>query len=984
MPAPSPPHATYRLQFSRDFSFRDAERLVPYLHALGVSHIYASPYLKARAGSSHGYDITDYNALNPEIGDAADFDAMVAALVRHDMGQILDIVPNHMGIGRADNAWWLDVLEWGQSSPYADYFDIGWNAPNPHLQDKLLLPILGDHYGAILEAAELLPAFDAQEGSFSVWYHEHRFPLAPRTYPAILAAASGGEKLASLAAAFRQLPRATAGKRTRAAMRARAGELKRELACAAAAEPELCAAIDRALQHLRGVSGDPSSFLPLHRLLERQHYRLAYWRVAADEINYRRFFDINELAGVRMERAEVFETAHRLVLQLFAEGKIDGVRIDHIDGLSDPLQYCTRLRQRMSEACGGRVWPYLLVEKILAQHEALRSEWPIDGGTGYRALNLINGLFVDGRAERAIDRAYGRFIGRHVDFDAVLYDCKKHVMDTMLAGELQVLAVALDAISEANWRTRDFTLTSLKAVIREVVACFPVYRTYVTERGAGTEDRRDIDWAVALARRRSQSRETTIFDFIHGALTTDIARKRPRTFNRRAVIEFAMKFQQFTGPVTAKAMEDTAFYRYTRLISLNEVGSDPRRFGTTVAAFHHLNQECAKLWPHTMVTTATHDTKRGEDVRARINALTEFPAEWGRRLRRWSTLNKGARSELDGAPAPSADDEYLLYQTLVGAWPMELAGPDEPAALPLERFRERIAAYMIKAVREAKQISNWTTPNIEYESILSAFVQRILDPSRSRAFFADLQAFSARIALPGMINSLAQAVLKLTIPGVPDIYQGCELWDLNLVDPDNRRPVDFSARAAALAGLPTVTDGADGKAATAVAALLDRWRNGRIKLHVQHALLAERRRRPSLFGEGGYVALSATGAQAEHIIAFARIKDAAAIAVAVPRLVASLGAGDGRMPIGDVWMEGALACPPMVAGREWMNILTGEVLRPHLDGGQELWNARDIFATLPVAALVVREDADRSGSDASEPGRASRAIADRRGPARDG
>jgi malto-oligosyltrehalose synthase len=956
MPGPAPPCATYRLQFSRDFTFRDAEQLVPYLHALGVSHIYASPYLKARSGSSHGYDITDYNALNPEIGDAADFDAMVAALARHGMGQILDIVPNHMGIGRADNTWWLDVLEWGRGSPYADYFDIGWNAPNPNLSGKLLLPFLGDHYGAVLEAAELVPAFDAEEGSFSVWYHEHRFPLAPHTYTGILAAAASGgdEKLANLAAEFQQLRAASAGKRTRAAMRARAGDLKQELARVVAAGPRLRSAIDRALQHLRGVSGDPPGFIPLHRLLERQHYRLAYWRVAADEINYRRFFDINELAGVRMELAEVFETAHRLVLRLFAEGKIDGLRIDHIDGLFDPLQYCTRLQRRLSEARGNDERPYLVVEKILAQHESLRSDWPIDGGTGYRALNLINGLFVDGRAERAIDRAYGRFIGRHPDFDRVLYECKKQVMDTMLAGELQVLAVALDAISEANWRTRDFTLAGLRAAIREVVACFPVYRTYVTERGASAEDRRDIDWAVVLARRRSQDRETTIFDFIHGALTTDIARKRARTFNRRAVVSFAMKFQQFTGPVTAKAMEDTAFYRYTRLLSLNEVGGDPRRFGTTVAAFHHHNQERARLTPHTMVASATHDTKRGEDMRARINVLTEFPAEWGRRLRRWSMLNKSAKSELDGAPVPSADDEYLLYQTLVGAWPMELVGPDEPAALPLERFRDRIAAYLIKAVRETKQISNWATPNIEYETLLLAFVQRVLDPNRSRAFFTDLQAFATRIALPGMVNALAQAVLKLTIPGVPDIYQGCECWDFNLVDPDNRRPVDFAARAAALSGLKTATDRAGRAATTTVAMLLDQWPDGRIKFYLQHALLAERRRQPLLFNDGSYLPLAVTGAHAGHIVAFARAKDDAAIVVVVPRLVVSLGAGEGRMPVGDVWTDSAVVCQPALAGRAWTNLLTSDVLVPYVDSGQELLKARDVFAGLPVATLIAR------------------------------
>ena len=955
MPTPSPPCATYRLQFSRNFTFRDAERLVPYLHALGVSHIYASPYLKARSGSSHGYDITDYNALNPEIGDADDFDALVAALARHDIGQIFDIVPNHMGVGRADNAWWLDVLEWGQASPYAGYFDIGWDAPKPHLRGKVLLPFLGDHYGAILEAGELVPAFDENEGSFSIWYHEHRFPLAPHSYAIILAAAGGGNNaLTQSAAAFRGLRSAAAARRARAAMRARAAELKKELAEVAAAEPELRMAIDRAVRSLRGVRDEPSSFVPLHRLLERQHYRLAYWRVAADEINYRRFFDINELAGVRMEQAGVFETAHRLVLRLIAEGKIDGLRIDHVDGLFDPLQYCKRLHARIADSSGGRT-PYLLVEKILAQHEALRRDWPIDGETGYQTLNVINGLFVDGRAERAMDRVYRRFIGRQLDFDTVVYECKKQVMDTMLAGELEVLAVELDRISEANWRTRDFTLSSLKAAIREVVACFPVYRTYVTERGPSAEDRRDIDWAVAFARRRSESRETTIFDFIHGALTTDIVRKRRRTFNRRAVVSFAMKFQQFTGPVAAKALEDTAFYRYTRLLSLNEVGGDPRRFGTTIAAFHHLNHEHAKSWPRTMVTTATHDTKRGEDVRARINVLTEFPAEWGRRIRRWSTLNRRAKSEVEGTPAPSADDEYLLYQTLVGAWPIELLGSEEPGALPLDEFRKRVEAYMIKAVREAKMISNWATPNIEYEAALSAFVQRLLDPERSPAFVADLQAFATRVALPGMVNSLAQAVLKLTIPGVPDIYQGCEFWDLNLVDPDNRRPVDFASRAAALADLESLVGRASGGMSQAVVILLDQWPEGRIKHHVQTTLLKARRRWPMLFGDGAYTALSATGEHADNVIAFARSRDAAAIAVVVPRLVVGLGGGEGRMPLGEVWTDGAVVCPPPLADRGWTNILTGETVALHGEGTQQVWRMRELFAILPGAALIASE-----------------------------
>jgi (1->4)-alpha-D-glucan 1-alpha-D-glucosylmutase len=940
------------LQFSRDFTFRDAERLVPYLHALGVSHIYASPYLKARAGSSHGYDVTDYNALNPEVGSETDFDAMVAALARNGMGQILDIVPNHMGVGGADNVWWLDVLEWGQASPYADFFDICWNAPKPDLRGKVLLPFLGDHYGAVLEAGELVPCFNEREGSFSVWSDEHKFPLAPHTYAMVLAAANGGGKtLDDLTAEFRKLKPATAPGRARVATRARAGALKRELARLAAGDLELRAGVDRAIRTLSGAKGDPASFLPLHRLLERQHYRLACWRVAADEINYRRFFDIDELAGIRIEQAEAFEAAHRLVLRLLAEGKIDGVRIDHVDGLYDPLQYYERLLARIADDSGGDARPYVVVEKILAQHEPLRRDWPVAGSTGYDALNLINGVFVDGRAERAIDRVYRRFIGRHLDFDTVLHECKKHVMDTAVASELEMLAVELDRISEENWNTRDFTLAGLRAAIREVAACFPVYRTYIAERGPSLEDRRDIDWAVGLARKRHTSLETTIFDFIHGALTTDIVRKRQRAFNRRAVVGFAMKFQQFTGPVTAKALEDTAFYRYTRLLSLNEVGGDPRRFGTTITAFHRLNEQRAKLWPHTMVATATHDTKRGEDARVRINVLTEFPEEWDRRLRRWSALNRRAKSEVDGVLAPSPDDEYLLYQTLVGAWPIELLAPDEPAALALERFRERVNAYMIKAAREGKQSSSWATPNTEYETALSNFVRRILDRDHSYSFVIDLQAFATRVALPGMVNSLAQAVLKLTIPGIPDIYQGCELWDLNLVDPDNRRPVDFTRRSAALDMMrrPPAARRAG------IAAMLRTWHDGNIKLFTTAELLAERRRRPLLFSDGAYTALDATGERAENLLAFTRTRDEAAIAVVAPRLVVSLGAGEGRMPIGDAWTDSAVICPPTLAGRRWTNVFTGEVVAVHDERQDHVWKARDLFGDLPIAALTAFE-----------------------------
>ncbi|MGH6990412.1 MAG: malto-oligosyltrehalose synthase, partial [Stellaceae bacterium] len=734
--------------------------------------------------------------------------------------------------------------------------------------------------------------------------------------------------------------------RARAETRTRAEALKAALARKVGEDPALRATIDRALRHFSGVKGDRSSFVPLHRLLEGQHYRLAYWRVAADEINYRRFFDINELAGVRVEKPDVFKTVHGLVLRLVAEGKIDGLRIDHIDGLYDPEEYCRRLADRLDEVSTVPGARYLVVEKILARHETRRREWPIAGTTGYDALNLLNGLFVEGRAERAVNRVYRRFIGRALDLDEVIYDAKRLVMDTLLAGELEVLTAGLDRISEASWHTRDFTFAGLKAALREVVACFPVYRTYVTERGTAADDRRDIDWAVAQARRKSTSGETTIFDFVHDALTADIAYRAPHVFPREAVINFAMKFQQLTGPVTAKAVEDTAFYRYTRLLSLNEVGGDPGRFAVTRAAFHHLNRDRQRHWPHTMIATATHDTKRGEDARARLDVLTEFPAEWGQRLRRWSVLNRSAKSAVDGVPAPSADDEFLLYQTLLGAWPMAFLGEKEPDATPLATFRDRIAGYMVKAVREAKLNSRWATPNLAYEAALEAFIERLLDPARSAGFFADLQNFATRIALPGMINGLAQLVLKLTVPGVPDIYQGGEFWDLNLVDPDNRRAVDFAARAAALAALPAPGDSA------AVAALLDAWPDGRIKLHLAAALLRARRERPLLFAAGGYLPLQTRGEFGRRLCAFARRHDESAMVVIVPRLVVGLGAGQGRMPVGSAWTDSMIVAPASLAARGWSNLLSGERVLLAGDGEDRGWRAHEMFRTLPVAVLI--------------------------------
>lgn len=988
-PTPSPgsipsdtPIATYRFQFNREFTFRDAERLIPYLHALGVSHLYASPYLKARSGSTHGYDIIDHNALNPELGDDDDFEALVSALRRHGMGQIVDFVPNHMGVGMADNEWWLDVLEWGSSSPFAKYFDIDWDPAKPELRGKVLLPVLGDHYGEALERGELQLRFEAEQGSFSVWYHGHRFPIAPRRYARILDAAldeiqrdlpgGGVDELRRLVAAFRGLRTGEIPLRHRPAERQRAIELKGALADLCRHDPAVSAAIARAVALFNGTPGEPRSFEPLHRLLEAQSYRLAFWRVAADEINYRRFFDINDLAGLRIELPELLERTHQLVFRLIAEGKVHGLRIDHVDGLYDPREYCERIQERYRDIRGAAVTAsasalgaagtaarsadeqpmlFLVVEKILAQHERLREDWPIAGTTGYEFVNLANGLFVDPAGERPLDRIYRRFIGERVSFDAVLYAAKKQVMGNILASELTVLASDLARISESNWRTRDFTLSGLREALKEVVACFPVYRTYVTDRGASAEDRRDIDWAVGQARKRHALPDSSIFDFIHDALTTDLVRGARHGYSRRAVIRFAMKFQQYTGPVMAKGLEDTSFYRYNRLISLNEVGGDPRRFGVSVAAFHHVTQERARRWPATMLTTATHDTKRGEDVRARIDVLSEIPREWGRRVRRWARMNRRNKRDSDGRPAPTANDEYLIYQTILGAWPMELLDRDPLDPEAVAAFRERCVAYAIKAVREGKQNSSWSNPDPDYEEAMTGFVRQILDSTRTNPFLADFLPFQRRVAILGMLNGLSQTVLKLTLPGVPDIYQGGEMWDLNLVDPDNRRPVDYDRRIDALNRLrQSFPD--DGPASPDdVASLLKTWPDGRVKLYVVWRLLTLRNHHPELFRSGGYQPLATTGAAADHVCAFAREGKGITLVVIVPRLLAGLiGEPEGLRPGHVSWNDTAVALPSAWNGGAFRAVFTGE----HFAAG-----ARDeglpldvLLAHFPVAVLI--------------------------------
>jgi (1->4)-alpha-D-glucan 1-alpha-D-glucosylmutase len=696
--------------------------------------------------------------------------------------------------------------------------------------------------------------------------------------------------------------------------------------------------MDAAAAAFSGTEGDAESFRPMHTLMERQFYRLAYWRVAADEINYRRFFNINELAGVRMENRALFEKSHALVGRMIAEGRLDGLRLDHIDGLFDPAAYCRHLQSFASaQRPGGtpdQVPFYIVVEKIVAHHEALRPNWPIAGTTGYEFANLANSLFVDPAGAEGCARAYADFAGPVPPLDEAVLAAKDVVVDTMLASELAVLADELDRISERHWNTRDFARRRLREALKAVVRQFPVYRTYVSGRGVSAEDRRDLDWAVGRAKRAWHGADREILDFVHEALTGDLARRGP-PFRRADVLRFAMHFQQYTGPVMAKSLEDTAFYRYHRLIALNEVGGDPRQFGVSVAAFHHANRERARHWPHSMLATSTHDTKRGEDARLRIDVISEIPEEWGRRAARWSELNRALRREVDGAPAPSRNDEYLLHQTLLGAWPADFIA-NAPDGDALSRFAGRVQQFLLKAMREAKLESSWENPNQAYEEAALAFARELLERSPN-PFLADFSDFAARAARFAMLSGISQTVLRLTAPGVPDTYQGAEAWNYSLVDPDNRAPVDF-------AGLQRLAGRAQNDAPTEAMA---RWTDGSLKLRLTATLLNLRRAFTELFLGGSYEPLRAEGPRADHLVAFTRADRGGSVAVIAGRLFVRLLGWESERYDGGVWRETTLAWPQELRGA-WRDALSGT--RMAIDGERAAVEA--LLAHLPAAVLV--------------------------------
>ena len=966
------PRATYRLQLHRGFGFADATRIVPYLSALGVSHVYASPFLKARPGSTHGYDIVDHNALNPELGTPQDYADYATALRTHGLAQLVDIVPNHMGVLESDNTWWLDVLENGRASPFAGHFDIDWEPANPMLHDKVLVPVLGEQYGTVLDRGELQLDFDAAAGEFSLRYHRHRFPIDPAEYPRILAescqrlattpgvGASDEAELQSLVAAFGHLPGRSETDSARVAERMRDKAIhKRRLAQLAADAPPVGLTLAVTVTALNGTPGEAESYEALHALIEAQAYRLAFWRVAADDINYRRFFDINDLAALRMDSQQVFEDTHRLIFQLIDEGSVQGLRIDHPDGLRDPRGYFERLQRH----CGGPAWLldpsgadkpfYIVVEKILAEHERLPEDWPVHGTTGYTFANLVNGLFVDPEARVRFDRLYRAFVGEPSDYGELLYRAKKLIMRTSLSSEMTALVTVLHRIAGADRHTRDFTANSLRAALTEIVAHFPAYRTYLVPGEApSAADRASVAQAVAAARQRSHEAEASAIAFIaHTLLDAAHATDDPQLRGR--IDGFIGRFQQYCAPVTAKAMEDTTFYRYNRLVSLNEVGGEPTRFGISVQDFHEAAHFRARHWPHAMLATSTHDTKRGEDARARLDVLSEMPAAWRLALRRWRSLNAPHRQVIDGASMPSANDEYLAYQALLAIWPMQA-----PDAAMLASLAERLSAYMLKAAREAKQHTSWINPVPEYEAALQAFAAGLLQGGPDDPFLRDFARFAHGLAAHGISNSLAQTVIKLTAPGVPDLYQGSELWHLTLVDPDNRRPVDHDLRSRWLDALRHAEDAGPGAWGQTASALFASAHDGRIKLWAIRRLLAVRTQSPGLFERGRYVPIDATGERAAHGVAFARVHGAQALVVVATRLPARLAQASQAAPSPDAqsskstWGTTRLELPARLPPGTYTNILTGARFEAGSLRADRHWLLSQVLDVLPVAALV--------------------------------
>jgi (1->4)-alpha-D-glucan 1-alpha-D-glucosylmutase len=872
---------TYRLQLKQGFGFPEAAEIADYLDALGISHVYCSPYLQAAPGSTHGYDVLDHQNVNAELGGTLGHETFSATLGKNHLGQVLDIVPNHMSIAHSANRWWWDVLENGPSSQYADYFDVDWEASEAKLHNLVSLPILGGHYGDLLESGEI--SIHRDGGSFEVHYADRAFPLAPRSLDVILSAAAdkvGSDLIAFAADVAGDLPLANLADYTNASRRHRDKEiLRRILERDFRDSPEGAEAVDAVLAD---INASPDK---LDELLSRQNFRLAHWRTAKQDLGYRRFFDVNSLVGLRMENARVFRDTHALIFHWVRNGVLDGLRIDHPDGLRDPQQYFKRLATAAPNA-------WIVAEKILTPEESLPENWPVAGTTGYDFLNRVLGIFIDPEGEAPLTEFYAEFTGESTDYPALAHEKKHLVMRDLFASDMNRLTAQLADICESHRRYRDYTRRDVNSMLREVVACLPVYRTYIqAETGEVSDtDRKIVTESIEAAKEQRPDLEASLFDFFKSILLLETRGELES--------ELVMRFQQSTGPVMAKGMEDTLFYCFNRFVALNEVGSEPSRFGLAPEEFHRSNQKMLAHEPHTMLATATHDTKRGEDMRARLAVLSEMPQRWAGIVREWSAANEKHRTQFQ----PDRNTEYFYYQTLVGAWPVSV---------------ERMQQYMEKAMREAKQRTSWLAPDEDFEKALRRFIETTLNDAD---FLKKIEEVVAEIIEPGRITSLSQTLIKLTSPGVPDIYQGCELWDLSLVDPDNRRPVDYELRRQLLNELEGLSP----------EQILKRGDDALPKLWVVRQTLSLRRKHHEWFDAAAYRPLSATGKKAKHVIAFARGENAITVA---PRLVLGL-AGD--------WADTAIILPD----GPWRDVLTGDSVR----GGKT--KLADLLKRFPVALLA--------------------------------
>ncbi|MGB7191699.1 MAG: malto-oligosyltrehalose synthase [Acidobacteriaceae bacterium] len=966
------PRSTYRLQLHAGFVFADAEAILPYLRRLCIGDCYVSPVFEARLGSMHGYDVTRHDRLNPELGGEEGFASFSRSLRDGGMGLLLDIVPNHMSVGN-DSAWWQDVLENGRTSEYAEYFDIDWDPLKQDMRGQLLLPILGDQYGAELENGRIQVSIE--NGMGKVRYYDHTMPLAPRSLPLIFPEERMAELPENLREMLRDLthhipPNSTPDSGLATQRRAQLEEIQPRIR-KALTKPENQEAIAAALKEVNGAPGDPRSFDRLHAVLEEQPYRLAFWRVSAEEINYRRFFDINDLVGLRMENPVVFAATHCLVRRLLAEKQVTGLRVDHCDGMFNPRQYLIRLQMLyIASQCGGArasgpVAPngiergiretlrgydwsavrgplYVVVEKILEPRETLPREWPVRGTSGYDFIHFANQVFIQRENRRRFNDLYTSVTGRTRDPEEVVYRGKLQVMQNALSSETYVLTNLLSQLGSADRRARDFTDNLLDSVIRETIACFPVYRTYIDDRGQYTErDRAYIRQSIARAKYRNPDVDASAFDFLENALL--VHGKSGNEIDPRELY-FALKFQQLTGPVMAKGVEDTAFYRYNRFISSNEVGSSMQSFGIAVESFHASNLERLENSPDAMLATSTHDTKRSEDVRNRLNVISEMALLWPAFVRRAQRLNARFKRTLeDGRVAPDANEEYLIYQTIAGAWPWKMDSAEDR-----QRFVERLQQYMTKALSEAKINLSWVNPNEKYVEAVHSFLARILTADADgteKNFVSALQILLPSLKIFGAVNSLAQVVLKITSPGVPDFYQGSEMWDLSLVDPDNRRPVDYGVRAEALDAM--LRKAGDEGALAVCREVMAGLEDGRIKLWTTHRALALRAEMPEVFRRGEYAALDAEGAHSQHVIAFLRRHEEERVLVAVPRFACTLMRQRVEMPLGSAWGDGVLIAEEC-AGKRLVNVFTGEEVVVADDGRIRL---AELFGDFPVALL---------------------------------